>query len=197
MGLKQTALAIGIAIVFTVFIAYGLWVVYEPPKDYYEQSDCHKQYDCDGPIKACYPIPEKLDEETRPTPVDYMESEDCASDLRSSSEYRQCIDLRDDCQDAWRKTTDNYSHARNSFFILFLIALGAIIVGMYLKMESISSGFITGGVFVLLWSLIYTADFWLTWNKYVKLIALGLVLVILVYLGWKKVEQKFTKAKKK
>jgi hypothetical protein len=73
---------------------------------------------------------------------------------------------------------------------LFIIALAAIIAGILLRLESISAGFITGGVLIMMWSLIYTAEYWLQWNKYVKLTALGIVLVILVYLGYRKIEKR-------
>ncbi|MBW2997827.1 hypothetical protein KY349_05800 [Candidatus Woesearchaeota archaeon] len=189
MGLKQTALAIGIAIVFTVFIAYGLWAVYEPPKRYYEQSDCFEQFDCDKELRECWEK-ERPVNETIPRPIDEWEIDKCSREFQTTPEYQECDEKRDECEDAFRKTTDSYKHARNSFYVLFIIALAAIVAGMFLRLESISSGFITGGVLILLWSLIYTAEYWLQWNKYVKLTALGIVLVILVYLGYKKIESK-------
>lgn len=197
MGLKQTALAIGIAIVFTVFIAYGLWAVYEPPKTYYEQSDCFEKYDCDKELRECWEkaMPANA---TVPRPYDDWEMEKCSREIQTTPEYKECEDQRKECESAFSKTTDSYKHARNSFYALFIIALAAIIAGMFLKLESISSGFITGGVLILLWSLIYTAEYWLQWNKYVKLTALGIVLVILVYLGYRKIEKRHKqKARKK
>jgi predicted nucleic acid-binding Zn ribbon protein len=188
MSLKKTALAIGIAIIFAVFIAYGLYVVYEPPKRY-EQSDCFEKYDCGKEMRQCYEAQrEEASLGPEPVPVDFYDN--CSNDLYDNPDYWECIEQRDKCQEEFNKQTERYRHARNSFFVLFVIALGAIITGILLNLESISSGLITGGVLIMLWSLIYTAAYWIQWNKYVKLTALGIVLVILIYLGYKKIEQK-------
>jgi hypothetical protein len=190
MGLKQTALAIGIAIVFTAFIAYGLWVVYEPPEWYYPDTDeCYKEYDCSKAFDYCWEGGRRPNSTYPPNP-ELPEIDRCTRSIEEGPEYQQCIKDFQKCRDDIRKTTPRYKHARNSFFILFIIALAAIITGIYLRMESISSGFIAGGVFIMIWSLFYTAEYWLQWNKYVKLAALGIVLVILIYLGWKKIETK-------
>jgi len=42
MRLAKTFLAIGIAVIFAVFIGYGLYVIYEPPK----YGDCYGELDC-------------------------------------------------------------------------------------------------------------------------------------------------------
>ncbi|MBW2999458.1 hypothetical protein KY339_02195 [Candidatus Woesearchaeota archaeon] len=188
MSLKKTALAIGIAVIFVVFIAYGLYVFYEPPKRY-EQSDCNEKYECDKEIIKCYESLEvERSIELAPVPVGYYDN--CSKDVYDDPAYWECVEQRDKCQEEFNKQTERYKHARNSFFVLFVIALGAIITGILLNLESISSGLITGGVLVMLWSLIYTVTFWTQWNKYVKLAALGIVLAILIYLGYKKIEQK-------
>ncbi|MFC1754254.1 hypothetical protein ACFL96_12835 [Thermoproteota archaeon] len=194
MGLAKTALAIGIAIVFAVFIAYGLFTIYEPPKSYYERSDCYQQFNCSDYHKKC--APDKFNESIEPRP--YYPDDDCYSEVEANPDYQICMDEQDECEEAFEKTTERYRHSRNSFWILFVISLGAIIAGIFLnKLESIGSGLIGGGVLVLLWSLIYTARFWFQWNKYAKLLALGVVLVILVYLGYKKIEQKVVTSKKR
>jgi hypothetical protein len=211
MSLRKTVLAMGIAVVFVIFIAYGLFAIYEPPKRYYEQSKCWEQHDCEKDVRECQEAkriaalnasgvnetetgatetgPRQAEPEmARPVPVPGYD--ECSKGRYGSKEYIDCMEQRDDCEDAFRKTTARYRHARNSFYVLFIIALAAILVGMFLRLESISSGFIAGGILVLVWSLIYTAEYWLQWNKYVKLTALGLVLVILVYLGYKKIESR-------
>ncbi|MEK6950505.1 MAG: hypothetical protein AABX13_02170 [Nanoarchaeota archaeon] len=77
-----------------------------------------------------------------------------------------------------------------------IISIAAIVSGTYYrKLEGIGSGFIGGGVLVILWSLMYTWSYWLTWPKYIKVIALGMVLALLIYLGYTRIEGKL-KAKK-
>ncbi|MFH1064717.1 MAG: hypothetical protein V1729_06545 [Candidatus Woesearchaeota archaeon] len=221
MGLKQTALAIGIAIVFTVFIAYGLWAIYEPPKYYeYKSDECWKEFNCDKEIQECTakyqkqiaadtgtvvdegpqvnPEPLVEDPKARPPETSPIGYDDCYNNERNKPEYMKCMSEQERCQEEFATTTPRYFHARNSFFVLFVIAVLAILIGMFLTLESISSGFIAGGVMLLIWSLIYTAEFWLQWNKFVKLTALGIVLALLIYLGYKKIEPHTrTKVKKR
>ncbi|MFC1742117.1 hypothetical protein ACFL3V_06285 [Nanoarchaeota archaeon] len=203
MSLRKTVLAMGIAVVFVIFVAYGLYAVYEPPKRYYEQSKCWEEFDCDKEIRECYEKQRKAvngSEEPVKEPVPMRGYDECSKDVYGTEEYINCMEGRDDCEDEYRKSTQRYRHARNSFYALFIIALIAIIVGLFLNhLESISSGFFGGGILVLIWSLIYTAEYWLQWNKYVKLTALGIILVILVYFGYKKVEKRMSvsRAKKK
>ncbi len=53
MSLSKTFLALGIAIVFAAFIAYGISVIYEPPPYGYSDSDCYLKYNCDKAIREC------------------------------------------------------------------------------------------------------------------------------------------------
>ena len=181
MKLPKIALAIGIAVVFAVFIGYSLYAIYEPPR-IDEHSECYKEYNCDSYFDECY------DNSSEPLKLERFENT-CYRDVEANPEYQECRLNRDDCEDVFKKTTDEYKHSRNSFFILIIIGIAAIIGGMFKsKLEGISSGFIGGGVMVILWSLIYTSYYWLTWSKYAKIIALGLVLGVLVYFGYKKIE---------
>ena len=72
-----------------------------------------------------------------------------------------------------------------------LIGLAAIIGGMSLKkLEGIGSGLLGGGILVVLWSLGYSWRYWSEFNEYVKLALLGLVLAVLIYFGYKKIEKR-------
>ena len=181
MKLLKIVLGAAIAIVFAVFIGYSLYAIYEPPR-IEENSKCYKEYNCDSYFDKCYV------NETEALKLSRLES-NCYRDVEASLEYQECRIKRENCEDAFKKTTDEYKHSRNSFFVLLIIGIAAIIGGMFKsKLEGISSGFIGGGVLVILWSLIYTSYYWLTWSKYAKIIALGLVLALLIYFGYKKIE---------
>lgn len=171
MGLAKTFLAIGIAVIFAVFVAYALYIIYEPPKSY-SYDDCSKTYDCQKQISDC-------------------QDQDCRSSVTQSAQYKSCLELRDNCKEEFQKQTPRYIHSRNSFYILIVIGIIAIITGIFLTgLEGISAGLMGGGVLVVLWSLVYTWEYWFTLNKYVKLIALAIVLAILIYFGYKKLENK-------
>ncbi len=53
MSLSKTFLAVGIAVVFAAFVAYGLDVVYPTPAYDYSGSDCYLKYDCYKPVQEC------------------------------------------------------------------------------------------------------------------------------------------------
>jgi len=74
------------------------------------------------------------------------------------------------------------------------LAIIAIIVGAKLwKKEGVGSGFLGGGVLTVIWALMYTSQYWITLNKYFRLLAVGVVLVLLIWIGYKKLEKKFDK----
>jgi len=181
MGLKKTVLAIGIAIVLTLFISYGLYVFYEPPKGDYGQ-DCHEKFKCYELSDCAKPV----ENSTQPIPADPF----CHEKLYDSKEYQECEEKIDECRDDALLISPQYSHARFNFFALLIFAALVMIVGVYLKhFEGIGSGFIGSGVLLVLWSLPYTNLYWFNWNKYVKLAALGVILVLLLYLGYKKLDR--------
>ena len=190
MGLRKTFLAIGIAIVLTLFISYGLYVFYEPPKenygqDCYEEFKCYELSDCVKPILKT-DTNNTVDQPSQPLPVDPF----CEEKLYDSKEYQECEEKRDQCRENALVVSPNYAHARFNFFALLIFAAIVIIAGVYLKhLEGIGSGFIGSGILLVLWSLPYTNLYWFNWNKYIKLAALGVILVLLVYLGYKKLDR--------
>lgn len=189
MGLAKTFLAIGISVVFAVFIAYGLFVVYEPP-----HNTCWEDFNCGKLTAVCYgEDPETYEKVARRVPIIEDEAaRECVQNITKTQEYKQCLQDQEQCNE--EHEAKEYIHARNSFFVLAIIAIAVLLAGLYLSyLEGIGSGFLGGGVLLILWSLIYTQAFWTEWNKYVKLFALFVVLVILIYVGYKKIEQKTKK----
>ena len=206
MSLAKTFLAIGISLLFAVFFAYAVYVVYEPPLNY-GSNTCYSQYDCYSKTQVCYsrydcygsyvgkgPVPvislnynnslneSQIQDCTR-------EQSKCIFDIENSSEYKTCFSDQENCLQESMKTDPQYIYSRNSFYILALIGLAAIIAGMFLiYLEGIGSGLIGGGIILILWNIGYSWQYVSNLNKYVKLILLGLILVILIYLGYKKIE---------
>ena len=189
MGLTKTVLAIGIAIIFTVFIAYGVYVIFEPPQYYYEASNCSGEYNCYN--KFIFAQCDNNSYNINGTIISKPYDDSCYQRIQADQKYQGCQELQGKCEEAFAKNTIRYRTARNSFYVLIVIGLAAIIGGIYFRrFEGIGSGFIGGGVLVILWSLPYTWEYLQYQNKYVKLMALGIVLIILVYLGYKKLEEK-------
>tara|TARA_Y100000310_G_scaffold254638_1_gene261768 strand:+ start:2591 stop:3001 length:411 start_codon:yes stop_codon:yes gene_type:complete len=122
MSISKIFLAIGIAIIFTVFIAYGLSVIYE-----------HSS---------------------------------------KTGEERQ-------------------QYRFNTFIILAIIGAIAIVAGMLMtSLESIGSGLLGGGILTILYSVTIS---WGSLNKYLRLLVLFAILILLIFLGYKKIESKSSK----
>ena len=178
MGLTKTFLAIGIAIIFAVFISYALYVFNETP-----YSVCADKYNCYQQEQKCQEF-------------SYAEEKysHCIDTVHDTEEWKSCNQQSMACSN--KANTLSYSHNRDNFFILAILGIAAIVAGVFLKkLEGIGSGFLGGGVLVILWSLIYTWEYWLNWPKYLKVALLGLVLVLLVYLGYTKIENIVKKKK--
>jgi len=98
--------------------------------------------------------------------------------------------MRTECTINAKKLTPQYKYFRNSFYILIMIGLATLILGVFLKkLDSIGSGLIGGGTLIILWSLIYTAQYWLTLGQYFKLLALAVVLLIMIAVAYKKMDK--------
>lgn len=188
MGLRKTFLAIGVAILLALFICYGVYVFYEPPKDSYPGQDCYYKYNCDELFNCTGKYLDQYPD--KPVKIPISEQDTCFQEQYSSKEYIDCQLQIEKCREEAMVLSPLYTHAKYSFYALLILGAIALIIGAFLKhLEGIGSGFIGGGILIILWTLPYTNAYWFNWNKYVKLIALGLVLVLLVYLGYKKLEK--------
>jgi len=211
MKLSRIFLAIGIAVIFAVFVGYALYVFYEPPKYYLDNNNtCYQQFYCENMTADCYSN-KTLAAQTGypnygPEPIAYYDTGvkyggdynyTCYNEIINSAAYFQCQEQRDECNQEFQKSTARYVHARNSFYILVAISMIAIIVGaFFIGVEGVSSGIIGGGLLLIIWALMYTAEYWLTLGKYVKLLALFAVLALLVYIGYTKFADRVGKKRK-
>ncbi len=165
MSISKTFLALGISIFFVLFVAYGLFTFYPPPPEL-EMKDTNCSLNCSRFAPKNFtvqPVPDK---------------------------FTECMDKEQDCLNKARIHSPRFRNKEISFFILLTIGLTAIIFGIYFsKMEGIGSGFIGGGILTLIWSLIYTAEFWTTMSRYFKLAAIGITLLILIFLGYRKMDK--------
>lgn len=173
MSLKSTFLALGIAIVFAVFFAYGLNVFYEYPD--YEPSNCYEKFRCYDLIEPC-----KIENSTPEV------GRKCNSEQFNSEEYKHCNELQKECEDEFASSNSRYIYSKNSFYILLLISIISLVVGSVIKTDGVGSGIIGGGVLLIVYNLILTSSYWLRFSSYFKLSAIGVVLAILIYLGFKK-----------
>lgn len=183
MGVAKFFLAVGIAVILAAFVGYGLYAIYPP--EYGSSSgisECTQKYNCQKQISEC-----RVKYNNNHSEPGYAE----CNQIVNSEEYKNCQENYKKCTEEAEKNSQKYKYFRNCFYILLLVGIISIVAGiLMIKLEGIGSGLIGGGVLIILWSLAYTSQYWLTFAKWVKLIALGVVLVILLGLGYWFIDRK-------
>ncbi len=150
--LKQRILTIAIAIIFVLFIGYGIQTFYPAPEyeDYCEER--------------AIPVARTIEE---------------AEDLEQTELFEKQKQCRDDFENA------RQSYDRIVFIITAIIGIITIAVGVILKLESVSAGLMAGGVLTIVYGAI---RYWYNMPDYIRFSLLGLVLVGLIWLGYKKLK---------
>ena len=118
------------------------------------------------------------------------EAQDCSFNITQTDEFKQCQKESDKCNEEFQIKSPQYSHAKNTFVILLIIGTISIITGSRMRAEGVGSGFIGGGVLLLLWSLVNSWMFVYHLDKYFKVASLGVALAVLIYIAHKKFDGK-------
>lgn len=177
--LKRTILGISIAIILVLFIGYGINTFYKSPE--YEDF-CEEKF----------PEPVRIEKED----ISKCDAVQTANEAFEDSCYRQGGIVRyetdedgcqvanecDMCNKEYREVMGIYN--RNVFIIAVVAGLICVILGgIILKLESVSAGIMGGGVL----SIIYgTLRYWGDMGDVLRFIILGIVLAILIWIGYKK-----------
>lgn len=93
-------------------------------------------------------------------------------------EQNEKYELREKAEEKW---------ATKYFYIGLPIGILAVIIGSLVKLPAIGSGLLGGGILVLIESY---GHYWLHMPNLPKFISLCVVFIILVWVGYKKVERK-------
>src|SRR3989344_7417469 len=185
-SLKQTALIIGIAIVFTFFVFFTVEAFYPQPK--YEDY-CNQTYKYSPrPIATPY--------DTQKTgcsdPWINKEVEKCQVDkgtptFKVGDNGCDVYDTCDFCSVQFQKQNDLYQ--RNIFIISAIVGIASILFGLYFSVAFMSGGFLFGGILVLAAGTIrYFASGHV--DRYLRMAVLFVELVILIWIGYRKVVKK-------
>lgn len=170
-GAKKWFLAIGIAIVFVLFVNYGISTFYNQPQyekycnrtqefviDYTNQTACLAM----GGQWTKYPAAENA----KPVPaVDGY----CDPDFTCRQGYDEA----------------NTKFEKNAFVVKVVAGMIALIVGILMTVESVSAGFLLGGILNLFFAMV---EYWYRFSDIVRFVLLGFILTILVWLGYKKLK---------
>ncbi len=181
MEIKKLALTLGIAVLFTLFIVFLVEAIYESPK--YENY-CDQGY---------YAYPHAI------TPAANCTSEyngtlvnNC---IKEGAEVRYNFDEKgcevdpycEYCSKDFNEASSRYN--KNIFYISAIVGIIAILAGLYLprNIDAISSGLMFGGILVLLQGTVRVFG---TLGKWSRVIVLGIELILLIWIGYKKVRDK-------
>lgn len=177
-AIQSIALAVGIVIVLNLFVNFGIRTFYPPLKyeQFCEETKAAKAYNdqvsCEGvggfwyepganPHGGPYPARPVIGEKYEPQgwcDPNYQ----CNKDFQTSREI----------------------YNRNVFIVLVIAGVIALGVGLFIKAATaVSTGFIFGGVISL---IVGTIRYWSDMQEYLRFIILGIALVILVWIGYKK-----------
>ncbi|MCF7862195.1 GRP family sugar transporter [Candidatus Woesearchaeota archaeon] len=165
-AVKKVLLAIAIAIILAFFLGYGVVTFYK--------ENCSDDNYIRYPEKINYTLCSEVES-------DYSQTQsDCYKDGG-----RPRFDYDENGCGIMTECNMCYAHYEKTVFILNVI-LGIICVilgGVVLKHPSVSSGIMSGGILVLIYS---TIRYWGLLQDYLRIIILGIVLAILIWMGYKK-----------
>lgn len=190
INLKKISLTIGLAVVFAFFIYALIDAVYEEPQ--YEDF-------CGEYNRIARPMPfEKTRQDDCPVLV---AQEQACYDQKGMVRYTYnnetgcAIDVTCDmCNKNYQDARSKYN--KNMFYITAPIGILAVILGMYLPLtvDAIASGFMFGGILTLMQG---TMRVFGDLSKIGRVVVLGIELVVIVWLGYRKVQDVPKKKKKK
>ncbi len=169
-GVKKWLLAIGIAIIFTLFVNYGISTFFHAPD--YNNYCRHNQTELNYSDKdVCISNGGQWTNNAgyaKPIPEGYQTGY-CDIDFT-------CRKLFDDAQ----KIYDD-----RSFIVMVIAGFIGLVLGVVVATESVSSGFLLGGILNLFFA---TVRYWDRFSDVIRFILLGVVLLVLVWIGYKKLK---------
>jgi len=152
MNIKNIILGIIISVIFVMFCAYGVNLLYDAP-----------EYDnyCDD----------------RPYIVDKNLTQ---QEINEKNQYYK------ECQEEYELKNENYS--KNLFIISLVFSLIIITISTFvINVSSVSGGLMLGSLFFIIYG---TGRYWRYMNDWIRFILLGVVLIILIYLGFRIAKKK-------
>ncbi|NQV91089.1 hypothetical protein HQ489_01305 [Candidatus Woesearchaeota archaeon] len=172
MSKKKFLLTFAIAIIFVFFIGYGIEVFHDPPE---YQDFCPEVYHLDNET-ACQAAGGTWSDGLDPGVEGIKQP--------IPAEKRFCSNKLD-CYIGYQELQDK--HDLVVFVVAIIIGILAIVVGVILNKDAISTGILAGGVLLLLYG---TIRYWRHADDVLKFILLGIALAVLIWLGYKKFDKR-------
>jgi hypothetical protein len=159
MEAKKILLIIAIALSFAFFVGYGI-ETFDPTPNYDEVCPRLWELTSQEECEKNQGIWQKPIADPVPKPGTCMEKQDCYLNFQKVES----------------------KHDKVVFLISLAVGIIAVILGIILKIESISIGILAGGIICLLYG---TIRYWQYANNLLKFILLGITLAILIVIGFK------------
>ena len=177
---KERLLSAGIAIVLVLFVFYGIFTFQTAPK--YEDFCAERNYGLFETKEEC----EKI-EGAKWSP--YIGKPYPAAEPGRIAPSGYC-DVTYQCQKDFG--TANSFYNRNVFFASLVAGGIALIAGFLLAVETVGNGMMFGGIVMMIYG---TLRYWNDLSNAWKFVILGIVLAILVLLGYRKLKKPELKKK--
>ncbi len=195
--MKLVILGIAIALVLAFVAGFGVDTFYKGPEyedfceEFMERKLINTQEECEAKKGKWTEF-----EGVRPTELRRNElictklsddSDGISLNCRSRDNYEAPTGSCDPdfyCRKEFNDVEEVY--AKNAFIILIIVGLVAVIAGVYLKLHSVSSGIMGGGVLVMLYA---SMRFWRNLDEYLRFAILVITLVVLIWIGYKKLKK--------
>jgi hypothetical protein len=168
---KKWFLAIGIAIIFVMFVNYTASAVFNRPEyeDFCKVRDQlilnqTNQQECVANGGQWTVTPDAY--YPKPVPVDRQGY--CDWDFTCRKEF----------EDAQEK------YDSRAFILKVIAGFIGLALGVLLAVESVSAGFLLGSVLTLFFA---TVQYWERFNDIIRVVVLAVVLVILIWIGYRKI----------
>lgn len=185
MNLKKGLIILAIAVIYALFIGYGIEVFHDSPKqeqicpnvyDLQDREEClaaggiwRAQYCKEGVVNDIAAAKEQGVQAAKAVPVE---------------NFGVC-ETKSTC---WENFSLMMSkHDKVVFIVAAIFGILAIVAGIILKKEGVNDGFVAGGILLILYG---TIRYWQHANDILKFSLLGLVLAVLIWIGYKKLDHK-------
>jgi len=182
--LKAYVISLGIAIFSAGFVYLGVDTFYEEPS-YYQTlmpTVCQENYNCEQLIERC-PVPMGSAEDKQQA----LSNSTCTD--KNYIDFENCKKKQEDCQNKNWELLPQMAFYRNLLWILLAGGVLLVVIGVLLKNRVVGSGLFVGGLMLLIFDAMRTFQYWTHWNNYVKWFILGIVLITLIVVGYKKIEK--------
>ena len=177
---KHVLLAIAIAIVFVFFVGFGIATFYESP--------IYEDYCGDRYYEKPYPGSLEGFGDCKYIEPDETLKKECKEkgDIWPKYDQNGCVEnyYCETCD--WEFEEENEKYNRVVFIVATIIGLIALISGIALKVPSVSSGLMGGGILTILYG---TMRYWFGLPDFARFILLGIALGILIWVGYKKLKK--------